>query len=74
MSYLQVQNAEGLVRDTTTNAIINVDDNAYRTHLARKAQIEARKQQINKQIEEIDYLKQEMSEIKQILLELLKGK
>lgn len=74
MSYLQVQNVDGLVRDTSTNAIVNVDENGYKSYLSRKAQAEARKQQINKQVEEIDIIKQEMSEIKQILLELLKGK
>lgn len=74
MSYLQVQNADGLVRDTSTNAIINIDENGYKSYLNRKAQSEARKQQINKQVEEIETIKQEMSEIKQILLELLKGK
>lgn len=74
MTYLQVQNADGLVRDTSTNAIINVDDVAYKSYISKKSQAEARRQQINKQIEDIDALKSEMTEIKQILLELLKGK
>lgn len=74
MSYIKVQNAEGLVRDMSTNAIINTDESKYSSYLNKRAQIEDRKRQINKQSEEIDALKNEMLEIKQLLMELIKGK
>ena len=71
---VQVENNPDLVRDTSTNAIINTNSDAYQ---ARRAQIAATKvkQEIDEQQrQDIDQLKTDMVEIKKMLEKLLGGK
>lgn len=65
MSYIKVSGHDGLVRDQSTGAIINVDDSA----------IEARRKSkhLNSALEDINMLKNEISEIKSLLRELVKN-
>lgn len=74
MNYVKVQNSDGLVRDMSSNAIINMNDKEYTSYMCRRSQAEERKRQINKQAEEIESIKTEMLEIKSLLLEMIKGK
>ena len=71
---VQVENNPDLVRDTSTNAIINTNSSAYE---ARRAQISAAnaQQKIDEQLrQDIDQLKNDMVEIKKMLEKLLGGK
>lgn len=71
---VQVENNPDLVRDTSTNAIINTNSGAYE---ARRSQIVAAKaqQEIDEQQrQDIDQLKNDMVEIKKMLEKLLGGK
>jgi hypothetical protein len=71
---VQVENNPDLVRDTSTNAIINTNSSAYE---ARRAQIVAAKTQQEtdkQQRQDIDQLKTDMIEIKKMLEKLLGGK
>jgi len=71
---VQVENNPDLVRDTSTNAIINTNSSAYE---ARRAQISAAnaQQKIDEQQrQDIDQLKTDMVEIKKMLEKLLGGK
>jgi len=71
---VQVENNPDLVRDTSTNAIINTNSSAYE---ARRAQISAAnaQQKIDEQQrQDIDQLKNDMVEIKKMLEKLLGGK
>lgn len=62
--YHQVEGHKDLVRDIDSNAILNVNKNAYQA--ARERDI-----RIKKEKEEINILKQDVSEIKYMLQKLL---
>ena len=67
MTYLKVEGKEGLVRDPSTNAIINVNQDEYQKYLARR----------NKRTTDekrIENLENELSEIKRLLTVLLNNK
>ena len=65
MSYIKVEGHNGLVRDETTGAILNLDDSA----------IEARRKskQLGSALEDINKLKNDVSEIKSLLRELIQN-
>lgn len=71
MAYLKVENAEHLIRDTRSRAILNTDRKAIEQyHLQRHAYLK-RKEEIARQNEEINNLKDELQDIKQMLSLLL---
>ena len=65
MSYIKVEGHDGLVRDETTGAILNLDDSA----------IEARRKskQLGSALGDINKLKNDVSEIKSLLRELIQN-
>jgi hypothetical protein len=65
MNYTKVSGHDGLVRDETTGAIVNLDNSA----------IEARRKSkhLSSALEDINMLKNEVSEIKTLLRELIKN-
>lgn len=69
--YLQVEDKQDLVRDTSSNAIVNRNRNAY--EIAKKRAEDAQKQrdEIRNATREINTLKCEMHEIKNMLTELI---
>lgn len=74
MRLVKVQDNPGLMRDSSSNGIINVDDKAYETHKKRKrqtkAQVEKEKQiddRINNLESEIKSLKTGIDQILSIL-------
>lgn len=74
VNYLKVQGHEGLVRDTSSGAIISTSDNEYNAfRIKRDAELK-RQKQIDDQMKELNDLKSEMLEIKQMLNILIKGK
>ena len=66
MKYVPVENSNHLVRDKSTNAIINIDNSGLEKAKARKL---ARK----KEQEEIQDLKSEVRELKELILQLSKS-
>ena len=74
VSYLKVENHENLIRDTSSHAIINTDDNEYKAFKARREAELKKRRQFEDQSKEIEYIKSEMAEIKQMLAILIKGK
>lgn len=73
-NFLKVSGHDDLVRDTSSNAIINTNMAEYEQYMARrKAKLEE-KQLITKQAEEINNLKSDISEIKQMLQMLMKDR
>ena len=71
--YVKVENAP-YVRDTESNAILNVDEHAKNEYFAKVRMIQAQKQEVNKLQSEIDSVKTELHDIKQLLLHLLDKK
>ena len=65
MGYIKVQGHDGLVRDETTGAIINLDDSAITARRKSK--------QLSSALDDINMLKNEISEIKSLLRELVKN-
>lgn len=74
VSFLKVRGYDGLVRDSSTGAIINTNKAEYNHYLKQKKLVEERKsqiEQISKHSEDINNLKNELSEIKGLILQLL---
>jgi predicted transcriptional regulator len=67
MQYLKVKEAEELVRDTSSSAILNTDMDALKAYKLKKSK-DNRLEQIAREHEEI---KRDMNEIKDLLKELL---
>ena len=65
MGYIKVEGHDGLVRDETTGAIINLDDSAIAARRKSK--------QLSSALDDINMLKNEISEIKLLLRELVKN-
>jgi hypothetical protein len=69
--YLKVSNAEGMVRDMNTGAVLNKNVSEYESYVKRKELVKKSKEELVKQTEEINNLKNELSEIKQMLIALM---
>ena len=68
MTHLKVKDNPGLVRDSKSKAIINVDSAAYNEYQNKKL-LQSKVINMN---EEIDELKQSVDEIKQLLTQIVK--
>jgi len=72
MSYLRVEDKDGLVRDIDTKAILNTDMNAYNDYV-RNYQTKLKE---NKRLEDLENnmstIKSDIDEIKTLLKEILK--
>jgi len=71
---LKVVGHDNLVRDTSSQAIININTGEYNDYLARRATREAEITQLKKQEEDITNLKSDISEIKQMMHLLIKDR
>ncbi|AGE60392.1 virion structural protein [Pelagibacter phage HTVC008M] len=72
MAYLKVEGHQHIVRDTSSNGIINTDKNAYQIHVNRIREARKSSNDLRNAVRDINNLKQEMSEIKGLLLKLVK--
>lgn len=68
---LKVEGHESLVRDTSSNAVINNSTKDYESFMRQKELFVSRKLEIQEQANEINNLKDELSEIKSLLKQLL---
>ena len=73
MSIAKVQGHPGLVRDLKTQAIVNVDSDAYAKYMARKKKQQAKDDELKDMVREINTIRAEMKEIKNLLKEKLNG-
>lgn len=71
---VKVENNPDLVRDTSTNAIINTNSSAYEARRNQIAMVKKQKKIDEQQRKDIDLLKGDMIEIKKMLEKLLGGK
>ena len=65
--YLKVKDEEGLVRDTSSSAILNTDSLALQSYKTKKA----REAVIDRVLKEHGELKEELREIKNLLKDLV---
>lgn len=71
MEYLKVLGHNGLVRDTSSGAIINTNRTEYEEYMARVKEAEERENAISQHTIEINNMKNELQEIKSLILQLL---
>jgi hypothetical protein len=71
MARLKVEGYESLVRDTSSNGIINTNRTEYSIYMARVRAREKQGDEIRSVVKEINNLKQELYEIKKLLNEVL---
>ena len=74
MSTLKVKGHTNLVRDLKSQAIINVDSEAYARYMARKAKQQKKDDEVRKVIRDVNEIKTEMFEIKKLLKEIKDGR
>ena len=71
MSSVKVKGHTNLVRDLKSQAIINVDSEAYARYMARKAKQQKKDDEMRKVVREVNEIKTEMFEIKDLLKKVL---
>ena len=71
MSRLKVQGYDSLVRDTSTNAIVNTSTSEYKIYMQRVQAREKQGDQIRNAVKEINNLKKDVSDIKTLLTQLV---
>ena len=72
MSKLRVEGFTGLVRDTNSNAIVNVNKSEFQLYMSRHKTRERQSDELRGAIKEINTLKQELFEIKKLFKEVIK--
>ena len=70
MSKLRVEGFSSLVRDTDSNAIVNVNKSEYQLYMSRYNAREKQSDVLRDTVKEINTLKQEIFEIKKLLKEI----
>ena len=71
-SRIRVENHTNLVRDTNSNAIVNVSKSEYQLYMKRVKARNSQSDELRGAIREINTLKQDFFEIKKLLKEVLK--
>ena len=74
MSKLRVEGFSGLVRDTNSNAIVNVNRTEFQVYMSRHKNRQKQGDELRGAIKEINTLKQELFEIKRLIKEVIKKK
>jgi len=70
MSKLRVEGFSNLVRDTNSNAIVNVNRTEFQVYMSRHKNRQNQGDELRGAIKEINTLKQELFEIKKLLREV----
>ena len=71
MARLKVQGHDSLVRDTSSNAIINSSKSEYKIYMAKYRAREKQSDELRNACKEINNLKAELREIKTLIIEKL---
>ena len=71
MARLKVEGFENLVRDTSSNAVINSSTSEYKIYMARHRAREQESDKLRNACKEINSLKAELREIKDLVLKVL---
>jgi len=71
MARIKVEGHEHLVRDTTSNAVINSSKSEYKIYMAKYRAREQQSDELRNACKEINNLKAELREIKTLIIEKL---
>ena len=74
MSSVKVKGHTNLVRDLKSQAIINVDSEAYARYMARKAKQQKKDDEMREVIRDVNEIKKEMFELKDLLKKVIDGR
>ena len=69
--FIPVEGKSGLYRDSDTSAIVNRDNNGYKSYMSRKKMMLNKDNELNKMKEDLDNVKGELGEIKGLLSTLV---
>ena len=72
MARIRVENHTNLVRDTNSNAIVNVSKSEYQLYMKRVKVREKQSDQLRGAVKEINNLKKDIREIKELIKEIVK--
>tara|TARA_R100000742_G_C4269294_1_gene87777 strand:- start:970 stop:1200 length:231 start_codon:yes stop_codon:yes gene_type:complete len=72
--HVKVKDHSNLVRDPSTNCIINTSHSEYDQYLARRKQKRGEHERVDSMEQDLSDLKGEINEIKSLLKELVNGK
>ena len=72
-NYIPVEGNSDLVRDPTTDQIINTNENAYQQYIIRRQKRRSEKEKTLTVEQDLANLKSELGEIKSLLKELVNG-
>ena len=73
MSYIKVEGHKTLVRETSSNAIVNTDRNAYTIYMNSIREARKSNDDLKFAVREINSLKTELKEIKELLVKVTNG-
>ena len=73
MDYHGVRNHSDLLRDPSTNSIVNIDEKGYSSYIAQRNAKTKKNQKVQSLEQEVASMKSDISEIKNLLKELLNG-
>ena len=71
MARLKVEGFENLIRDTSSNAVINSSTSEYKIYMARYRAREQESDKLRNACKEINSLKAELREIKDLVIKVL---
>jgi hypothetical protein len=69
--FLKVEGNDGLVRDVSSNAIINTNSIGYENYINRKNKMMSKDSEIESQRKDIDLIKSDMKDIKELLMSFI---
>ena len=69
--FVNIENADGLIRDLSSGAVINTNRTEYENYLQKRKADSNLKQQIKQNADKITKIESDMSEIKQLLITLI---
>ena len=71
MAKLRVEGHESLIRDTSSNAVINTSTSEYKIYMAKYRAREQQSDELRNACKEINTLKAELREIKSLITKVL---
>lgn len=71
MNLIQIEGHQDLLRDQTTNAILNTNKNEYNCYLQASQLRQKEKNKVENLERDLDTIKQEISQVKTLIQELL---
>ncbi len=73
MNYQKVKGHDHLIRDSSTNSVINTNMNEYQQYIARRNIKSEENQKVQNLEEDVASMKEDLDEIKSLLRSLING-